>query len=250
MSITLQALAATASAVIALIALFRPEISRAFRRSTNDVELTLTPRLEVGFGSFGPTINVLGSLRAIGHDQFVSAITLTVVRAADHLRREFVWAALLPPSLFLRPETAEIAAGFSLSVANAHRFNVQFHDPMAQERVDAVTDIVRAAYLGFLQNNKIWLRDIPLQERWVLYERFGREVAAVADARTSLDRIFYWEPGRYNATLTVSTTRPSKSYLFEQTFSISVPNTDALRSNVNGIVASLCAVPDFVLELR
>jgi H+/Cl- antiporter ClcA len=52
------------------------------------------------------------------------------------------------------------------------------------------------------------------------------------------------------ATLTVSTTRPSKSYLFEQTFSISVPNTDALRSNVNGIVASLCAVPDFVLELR
>jgi len=81
MSITLQALAATASAVIALIALFRPEISRAFRRSTNDVELTLTPRLEVGFGSFGPTINVLGSLRAVGHDQFVSAITLTVVRA-------------------------------------------------------------------------------------------------------------------------------------------------------------------------
>src|SRR5215211_8896006 len=124
-------------------------------------------------------------------------LLLQLYAPADHLRREFVWAALLPPSLFLRPETAEIAAGFSLSVANAHRFNVQFHDPMAQERVDAVTDIVRAAYLGFLQNNKIWLRDIPLQERWVLYERFGREVAAVADARTSLDRIFYWEPGRY-----------------------------------------------------
>jgi hypothetical protein len=49
-------LALSATAVIALVALLRPDIERVFQRRKAVIDVHPAGRLEVGFSNFGPTI--------------------------------------------------------------------------------------------------------------------------------------------------------------------------------------------------
>jgi len=116
------------TALIAFVALVRPDIARMFDRLTATIEMHPAGRLEVGFSNFGPTIGVQGTLQAIGSDKFISFSKVAVERVADNLRYEFQWAVFRPQSFSSAPQqTFEIASGFLLSVASPRRFNIQFH---------------------------------------------------------------------------------------------------------------------------
>src|SRR5262249_46223432 len=76
---TTREIAAVVSAIIALVALFRPEWSILLRRWTSRLRLTTLPRLEVGFGYFGATIALVGTLRTLNHDQFIEEMRARVI---------------------------------------------------------------------------------------------------------------------------------------------------------------------------
>jgi hypothetical protein len=116
------------AATIALAALFRPDIERLIQRRRAIIDVHPAGRLEVGFGNFGPTIGVQGTLQAIHRDAFITCSSVTVVRVADNLRHEFPWAVFRPQTLGASAQQAEIASGFLLSVSAPRRFNIQFHD--------------------------------------------------------------------------------------------------------------------------
>jgi len=122
-------LALSATAVIALGALLRPDIERMFQRRRAVIDLHPAGRLEVGFSTFGPTIGLQGTMQAVNGDEFISFSKVTVERVADNLRHEFQWAVFRPQSFSGTPQqTFEIASGFLLTVASPRRFNIQFHD--------------------------------------------------------------------------------------------------------------------------
>jgi len=121
-------LALVATAIIALVALLRPDIERVSQRRRATIEMHPAGRLEVGFSNFGPTIGVQGTLQAISGDRFIAFSKVSVERVVDNLRHEFQWAVFRPQSLSGALEQVEIASGFLLSAAAPRRFSIQFHD--------------------------------------------------------------------------------------------------------------------------
>jgi hypothetical protein len=48
--------------------------------------------LEIGFSQFGPTVALIGTVRTLHKDYFVRAISVTVTRKRDSIRRSFDWS--------------------------------------------------------------------------------------------------------------------------------------------------------------
>src|ERR1700682_1369881 len=81
------------SLIVATVALIQPWIialwRKAFRPGSIDIHETGT--IEIGYSSFGPTVGLRGTLRAVHHDQFVRIIDLTVIKEKDAARHFFPW---------------------------------------------------------------------------------------------------------------------------------------------------------------
>lgn len=104
MSWSIGDLALTATAVIALLALLRPDIERVLQgRKVTPIEMHPAGRLEVGFSNFGPTIGVQGTLQAIDTDRFISSGRVTVC-----------WPTYHPPKC-ARPTTRSIRRTLQIS---------------------------------------------------------------------------------------------------------------------------------------
>src|SRR2546422_2957411 len=84
---------AWATLAIAIVALILPGAiwawSTYWRKGTVDVHETFT--IEVGFSSYGPTIGMNGTLRAVHHDLFIRSIDLVVTKMKDSSRYAFEW---------------------------------------------------------------------------------------------------------------------------------------------------------------
>src|SRR6185369_4114064 len=113
---TYPSVLSTVSTVIAVLAFFRPNLARLGRRLSNRIRLYPLSNIEISFGGLGPTIGIAGTLRGVPNRQFVSSMTIEIIREHDNLTHRFDWAALRPPAAFVPPDMKEIRAahGFSL----------------------------------------------------------------------------------------------------------------------------------------
>jgi len=239
-----------ATALIALAALFRPDIERFYHRSRAAIEVHPAGGVEVGFSNFGPTIGLQGTLRAVGRDQFISFAVLTVERLADHLRHDFQWAVFRAPSFSTAPQqTFEIAAGFSLNVAAPHRFNIQFHDSTTGERVRQPLTDVQRLWTEYVQAEGIVLRDVPPGQMPATYQTFNEaRLPDIAPLFQLIERQFYWIEGAYRLTITLTTSAPTRQYSFNYTFRLSEAESRLLRLNVVGCLQATCNVPNVVFN--
>jgi hypothetical protein len=155
-------LALTATAVIALVALLRPDIERVFQRRKAVIDVHPAGRLEVGFSNFGPTIGLQGTMQAINGDEFIGFSRVTVERVADNLRHEFQWAVFRPQSFSgTAQQTFEIASGFLLSIASPRRFNIQFHDSATADNFRQSLIDLQRLWMDYLQAQAIVLANVP-----------------------------------------------------------------------------------------
>jgi hypothetical protein len=118
---TLQGYTASASVIIALLALFRPEWSKLFRRWTSKLHFTPVPRIELGYGNFGVTIGIAGALRTLNHDQFIESIDLAVVRQSDQSQHQYSWAVFRTSTITQKLEDFQMALEFLLTVSEQNR---------------------------------------------------------------------------------------------------------------------------------
>jgi len=149
-----------ASAIVALGALFRPEITRLYwrHRSAIYTHLAGVGPIEIGFSNFGATVGLQGTLCAIGRDQFITMGQITIERLADHLQHDFEWAVFRPQVLMGVPQQGiEIAASFALPVAAPRRFNIQFHDTGTQQRMKQPLAEIQRLWIEYLQEHGIIL---------------------------------------------------------------------------------------------
>jgi len=241
-----------ASAIIALAALFRPEITRLYwrQRSAIDVHLAGVGPIEIGFSNFGATVGLQGTLRAIGRDQFITMGQLTIERLADHLQHDFEWAVFRPQVLMSAPQQGiEIAAGFALPVAAPRRFNMQFHDTGTQQRMKPPLAEIQRLWLEYLQENSIILVNLAPNQIRTTYDAFHQaKQPAISTQFQTLEQQFYWIEGAYRLTLNLTTSRPDRRISFAYTYQLLETESKLLRLNLVGCLLVACNVPDITFN--
>jgi hypothetical protein len=218
-------------AVVALVALAQPWIYWAyityFRKGTLDVHRT--GNIEVGFSTFGGTIGIQGTLRAVNRDLFVSRMEAKVVRESDNSTHTLEWGAFRPPVVLVgssdRP--IEMPAGFLMQPTAPHRYNILFFDTRQQgELNERLTDL-----------NRLWLNDLQThnvapQDALARYAIFNQTIQHV-ETYTAVDRLNYWQRGTYSLTVTIHTTRPNQ--VFTERYRFQLTDADAARLRLNAV---------------
>ena len=88
------------------------------------VEIYESGALEVSYGTFGPSISLTGTLRAINKDIFIRQIRIRVTRQKDGARFLFNWRAFRPNTIQLVGQqiaTLELASSFLLTTDAPHK---------------------------------------------------------------------------------------------------------------------------------
>jgi hypothetical protein len=243
-------LALAVTALIAFLALVRPDIERVFQRLRATIEMHPAGRLEVGFSNFGPTIGVQGTLQAIGSDEFISFSNVTVERVADNLRHEFQWAVFRPQSFSgTAQQTFEIASGFLLSVASPRRVNIQFHDSGTVDNFRQSLIELHRLWMDYLQAQAIVLANVPAGQMRATYNAFHQaHLAEITSLYSVIDRQFYWIQGAYRMKFELRTSRPAKRVTFNYTFALSDAESRSIQLNCIGCLLATCNVPDIIFN--
>jgi hypothetical protein len=214
------------------------------------LELYESGQIEVGFSTFGPTLGLFGTLRALHQEMFVSNIQVHVTRESDSSIREFQWAAFRPNTITLAPAAQqplsfETASGFMVSQNAPRRFNIFFIDPVTQGLVggalmkawDAFSKI--RAQIGFEDIAQLAYVD-PARAKeklTALAEEYTRHPGQL-EAYNRLGKLCYWQAGTYRLAATIGTTRPDRS--FQRSWRFEVSEADAHQLELN-IIAMLWA---------
>ncbi|HLQ35583.1 MAG TPA: hypothetical protein VK457_23090 [Chloroflexota bacterium] len=142
--------------IIAVVALVQPWARALWRLlfQRAQVDIYETGSISVGFGQAGPLLALQGTLRAVHRDVFVREVHVRLTNLRDHSQHQFQWATFWPTTTFLGGAAGtymEIPAGFMLTVAQPHRYNIQFMDFPTYREVETVTRGVNSAWTAALQ---------------------------------------------------------------------------------------------------
>lgn len=237
-----------AGVVLAIAQYWVPILYNRFCRRGNITSYP-TAKIEIGYSQLGPTLGLVGTLRAERREFFVSSISLSVVRLKDRLTHDFKWLLFRPNRMPVGPRaseqlTLEIASGFMVSPQEPRAFHILFADVATQETMlssieacqSAVADArgkleqegrdLRVVQLAPLQHFK-WEQDIQ-----ALYEADERKHAAWR----ALDDLFYWQAGDYGLSLTIQTSGPERTFTQSWPFELSGQDFSRLRLNVISIL--------------
>jgi hypothetical protein len=232
-----------ASLIVAVIALVQVWVialwRRFFRRGSLDIHET--GLIEVGFSQFGPTIALLGTLRAINHDQFVRRMRLVITRRRDGARHSFDWESFRGGASSGQIGF-ETPASFLVSTAEPQRFNVFFSDTETREEVGTWLQRTSLAWQAKLLEDSEQHAEDPEDDEArlrALYEEFQGEEAHV-DTYTELTRITYWNAGQYGLVLQVETSRPERRYERRWEFTLTDEDAESLRLNAISTLRVTC----------
>lgn len=229
--------------VIALIALVQPYIywgwKRYFRKGRIDVHETA--KVEVGYSTYGSTIAVLGTLRAVHEDQFVRSIELVLTRIRDNMQRRFEWLAFRPATIVLAGPAEvklEVASGFMLLTSEPWKYHIVFLDPQLQTEITSVLDRVRNAWIKFLDENGGMLPGANLNDLFQQFRVTMDHVNTFAD----LDRLLDWQPVEYSINVRVNTANPNRTFTRQLRFSVALTDVEVLRLNRFKIIEEACGI--------
>jgi hypothetical protein len=242
------------SLLIATIALIQPWLIGVWKKFLRGgtVEIYETGLIEIGYSNFGATIGLHGTLRARDRDLFIRSVQLDIVSEKDQSKHRLEWGALRSAKLVVgRPEemTLELPAGFMLSTSQPHRYNIQFHDTGLQgdirpvlERLgrswfEAVDATVKGVVGEWADPGEISQKaSRALSTVYRSFERSSEHVEAFA----ALERLCYWNAGRYQLIVVVHTARPDRQFTRRWSFHLTDPEARWLRQNALKVVQEAC----------
>ncbi len=241
--------------LVAVVALIQPWIlsllKRYFRKGKIEIYETGYP--EIGYSLFGPTIGLYGTLRCINQDLFVRTIQLELGKQKDSSKHIFEWGIFRDEKITIggkQESTLELPYAFMLSTSLPNRFNIQFHDRQVQSDMRQVINKLSEKWFhavaelesGRLKlpesQNRSFLSEAkdPYQ---ALYEQFSKDQTHVK-AYTSLDRMCYWEAGKYALTMNVLTSESDQAFEKSWSFTLNEQEVDSIRFNVIKLLQDTC----------
>lgn len=243
--------------LLSLVALFRPEWNGFFRKWLSDIDVQPSGRLEIGYGTFGPSIALQGSLRAIHYDQFISEMIIEVERVQDKQKFHLDWRLFRSPAvsvdLISKKEQnieLEIASPFSANIQSYQRFNIMFSDiktilPLSGEAVQlkenwnnfvASSEGRRLLNTVKKEGNELAALSTII-ETFRLYDN-NLEKGNLNELYNALTRKMYWEPGTYQMNLSIKYANANTKKCYEGEFDISEVDSRNLRKNVMLLIFS------------
>lgn len=205
--------------------------------------------IEIGYSTFGPTVGLYGTIRAKNKDVFVSYIELEVVRLRDGATHSFDWAFFRSNKIRLSQLSdvqLELASGFVLPTSQPRHYNIVFVDNETQEQLSAGLQPFAKEWSEYLvkrgpseskESSNVHPSD---QSRLVAYEEFV-DKKIHQDTLTKVDRLRYWDPGKYSITMTTETADPNIDFSNSWDFQIDEANARLLSLNSLEILRGVCA---------
>lgn len=161
---------------------------------------------------------------------------LEVVKEKDQSRHRFEWGLFRSSKVIAgRPEelTLELPAGFMLLISQPHRFNIQFHELSRQDEIRKVLEPVQQAWFTELS------KALSIQSHQTVYQTFSQGEEHVT-AYTELDRLCYWEAGKYQLSMSVNTEPRNRQFQKTWSFFLSSEDINIIRLNPITILREMC----------
>lgn len=232
-----------------VIALWRRFVSRG--------RLTVyeTAAIEIGFSSFGPTVDLLGTLRAVGKDVFVQRMSVRVVRAHDRAEHTFTWRAFRPSTVTVgagAPLALEVAGSFLVSAAAPRQYNVFFASAVFAAQYEPHIQPLRDAWRAFLEGQ---LRQANLNPAEHLARLLGNpellagqfaqflQAGNATGLHAAISNGFFWHAGDYRLDFMIDTHAKAEAISRHWRFALSAQDEQSLRLNVVTLIRELCYLP-------
>jgi hypothetical protein len=230
------------SLIVATIALIQPWalalFRRLFRRGTIDIYPSL--RMEIGYAGLGPTVGLTGTLRAVHKDHFVESIQLSVTKQKDDSHHEFDWILFRAGKFAIgvgggSEVTAELISSFMLTTAQPYRYNVLFQDAATQGEMRRHIEHIQAEW------TKARTAAGPETAADAVFDALVKQ-GTFTESYTALDRLMYWEAGKYTLVILVNTARPEQAIIDEWQFELTEDDIKTLRLNPFLVVRETCGL--------
>ena len=232
------------SLIIATVALIQPWVFAIWKKffRSGAVDIYPSHRIEIGYSALGPTIGLTGTLRAVHRDQFVESMQVVLTKLKDQSRHTFDWVLFRAGKIYVTVQqreemTAELVSGFMITTIQPHPYNILFQDAGTQSDMNSHMLAVHGEWQKALSAPGSPERLANLD---ALYSEFMIEAGIVTTSYTALDRLMYWEPGRYSLEVMVHTTRPELSFSEEWAFDLTPDDIKMLGVNPLVILRLAC----------
>lgn len=240
------------SLIVAAIALVQPWAIALWRKLVRPgtIDIHETGTIEIGYSSYGPTIGLRGTLRAVHRDHFVRNIELTVIKERDGSHHSFEWLLFKAEKMTSQGKddiSLEIAAGFMLLITQPRSYSILFVDAATRAEIKPALETLQREWTkyatakgtGPAESIQVAIGK-ALVESSTAFQNFSKERVAT-DTYSILERRLYWEPGRYFLQMRVNTTRPENTFHRNWTFELSEPDFQSLRLNAVAIISEACS---------
>jgi hypothetical protein len=241
------------SLVIAAIALVQVWFIALWKRfvSRGRLDLFRAGNLEVGFGTFGPSLALIGTLRAHQRDVFVKEMQAEVRRVEDGATRLLKWRAFRPNDIPIgapQSRTITFASGLSVRVDSPLKYNVFLSPDSFLSDYRATAQALPKRWGAFIveafqkvdenvRNQLASAAQNPLLTEF-LFQLFLQDATAQV-LREALTREFYWKPGHYDLNFRVDTASPARPVAYRWSFALDQNDLQAVESNVDTCIREL-----------
>jgi hypothetical protein len=245
--------------VVAIIALIQVWIIALWKRyiKKGAISLYKAGSIEVSFSVWGPSIALLGTLRAINQDIFINDITITITRLRDNAQQLLTWKAFRSHLLSIGPRDdvkLELANSILVRKDNPHKYHIFFasdafaneYRPQAKPYIEAWQQFVHAQLEAAQIKNR---QDVlaAMNNPAIMEGLFGDFLKGklANSVWVSLNNTFYWHAGSYRLDMDVSCGDPQIKLSRSWMFTIEDEDEKNLRLNIISSMREVIKVPHF-----
>ena len=218
-----------ASAGVALVALFRPELFALIKKYFEDLRFYKAGRIEIGFSDFGPTLGMQGTFRSFTSDQFIEDMSLTLTRTRDSATYRYAWLAFREINL-VNPQNTKIdvASPFLVRISECKPINILFSDTSTKNRFEEKLLKLRTDFENFMRSKAYSYEDQASIQMHINEFRTSNPSIDL-DSYEDINDNFYWESGSYLIEISIKVDK--KIYKSRYRFSLNPSQVNNLKLN-------------------
>ena len=238
--------------VVAVIALVQVWVIAAWKKwfVGGRIEFHPAANIEIGFSSFGSTVALPGTLRAVKKEVFVSDMVVTITRMQDQAKHTFTWRAFRSNTFSaasMAPEAIELATSFNLLPTSPRPINVFYASADFASRYAQQAETLRTAWQQFVAEkiSELGEQAASLVQTTefadTLFAEFGRQQVFL-NLYSQINNGFYWQAGRYQLDLTINCAPPTSPARYTWFLELTGDDEQKLRLNSIAMMKELCGI--------